>query len=132
MAMTRAQSRQLGRLVAVGRVALGIVAMTAPRLPLRPWVGDRRDDPALLVLARALGGRDLALGLGGLLAMGGDAPARGWIEAGGWADAGDALFTLLAFRHLPRAGRWAVLAAATGGAVAARLASVGVDLPSQA
>jgi hypothetical protein len=128
MALNRVQSRQLGRLVAVGRVGLGVIAITVPRLPLRPWVGDRDDDQAALLLARALGGRDLALGLGVLLAMRADAPARGWVEAGCLADAGDALFTLLSFRHLPRAGRWAVLAAAGGGVVAAWLASPGVDI----
>jgi hypothetical protein len=130
MPLSRIQARQLGRLVAMGRVGLGVLAVTVPQVPLRPWVGDRKDDPTARLLARALGGRDLALGLGAVLAMRSDGPARGWIEGGGLADAGDALFTVLSWGQLPRAGRWAVLAAATGGVVAARLASVGVDLPA--
>jgi hypothetical protein len=129
MPLSRVQSRQLAQLVAVGRLALGVTAIALPQVPLRPWVGDRRTDQPALVLARALGGRDVALGLGAVLAMRHDAPLRGWVEAGGLADTGDAVFTLLAFRHLPAAGRWAVLAAAGGGALAARLAARGVDLP---
>jgi hypothetical protein len=39
------------------------------------------------------------------------------------------LFTLLSFRHLPRSGRWTVLAAAGAGAIAARLVAGGVDGP---
>jgi hypothetical protein len=127
--LTRVQSRRLAQLVAVGRVALGVTAISLPQLPLRPWVGDRRGDQGAVVLARALGARDLALGLGAVLAVRHEVPARGWVEAGGLADTGDALFTVLSFRHLPTRGRWAVLAAASGGAVAALLAATGVDGP---
>ncbi len=127
--LDRDRSRRLARLLAMGRMGLGIVAMAAPQLPLRPWVGDRRGDSGALLLARALGARDLALGLGALLALRHDGAVRGWVEAGGMADAGDAVVTVVAFRSLPARGRWAVLGAATSGAVAARLAAPGVDLP---
>jgi hypothetical protein len=79
------------------------------------------------LLARALGARDVALGVGVLLALRHDAPARGWVEAGGLADAGDVLVTLAALKELPRRGRWAVLAAASAGVLAAVLTSPGVD-----
>lgn len=101
--------------------------MAVPQLPLRPWVGERRADPTTLLFGRVLGVRDLALGLGALLAMRHDAPVRGWIEAGGLADTGDTLFTALSFRELPDPGRWLVLVAVGSGAALSRLASVSVD-----
>ena len=110
------------RVLGLGRVGLGITAVVAPRLPLWPWVGweAARSRPARL-LAQALGVRDVALGAGLVLALRRGAPARGWVEAGGLADLGDATITLLSFRRLPRRSRWAVLAAAGGGALAAPL-----------
>jgi hypothetical protein len=108
-------------------MGLGVVALTLPQLPLKPWVGEGGIDGTSKLLARALGARDLALGLGTVLALRHDGPVRGWVEAGGLADAGDTLITLMAFAKLPTAGRWAVLAAAGGGVLVARLTAPGVD-----
>jgi hypothetical protein len=95
-----------------------VAAYAAPALPGRPWVGEAAETPAGHVLARALGARDLALGLGTLIALRRGAPVRGWIEGGGLSDVGDVVATVLAFRSLPRWGRWLVLAAAGSGAAA--------------
>jgi hypothetical protein len=116
-------ARMLAIAVAGGRAALGVTAMVAPDAVARPWIGDDGRGPGRRVLARALGGRDLALGLGALLAARPDGPLRGWVEAGGLADAGDVAATFLAFRHLPERGRWLVLAAAGGAVAAAALAA---------
>jgi len=116
-------ARLLALAVAGGRAALGVTAIVAPDAVARPWIGDDGRGPGRSVLARALGGRDLALGLGALLAARPDGPLRGWVEAGGVADAGDVVATFLAFRHLPARGRWLVLAAAGGAVAAAALAA---------
>lgn len=114
--------------IALARTVLGVVALTFPELPARPWVG--RHDAASTggrVLARALGSRDIALGVGALAAMGGVPPADNrdqaadWVGMGVLADALDALVTVAAFRSLPRRGRWQVLAAAGGSAVVGAL-----------
>ena len=55
------------------------------------------------------GARDLALGLGALIALREGERVRGWVEAGGSPTRGP-LATLAAFQGLPRRGRWAVLA----------------------
>lgn len=126
--LDRDSARQLAANVAWARIGLGATAMLLPALPLRPWVGGevaRRRGAK--VLARALGARDIALGLGVILALRHDAPVRGWVEGGGLADAGDALATLLAFSALPRFGRWLVLLSAGGAAATARLAAPLVD-----
>jgi hypothetical protein len=102
--------------VAIGRIIAGSVSIAFPRPLVRTWTGmhDRRLD----VLGRAIGVRDLALGLGALLALRHDAPARGWFEAGVISDTVDAAATLLAFPRLPRFARWLILAAAATGAAA--------------
>ena len=128
MPLSRDDARRLAFANGMARCALGVLAMTVPSVPLAPWVGRPADGGGpVRLLGRALGARDLALGLGTLLALRHDAPVRGWVEAGGLADAGDALVTLAAFGQLPRMGRWSVLAAASAGVVAARLSAGAVD-----
>ena len=55
--------------VAVSRIGVGVVAFAAPALVSRSWVGGAGGGPSGRVLGRALGGRDLALGLGTLAAL---------------------------------------------------------------
>lgn len=123
-------ARALARGVAMARMGFGAGALLAPGLVARPWIGRHRDRTATAVLGRALGGRDLALGLGLVLAMRHETRIRGWVEAGGLADAGDLVATLVAFRSLPRSGRWMVVLMTAGAIAAARVASVSVDQPA--
>ncbi len=126
--MERDQARQLAEAVAWGRIAIGVTAIVAPTVPLRPWVGrDFAWQPRAKLLARSLGARDLALGIGVILALRHDAPIRGWVEGGALADTGDVLATLLSFGKLPKGGRWLVLLSAAGAAASARLAAPSVD-----
>jgi hypothetical protein len=116
--------------VAAGRVALGVTALAWPSVPARPWVGASADDLAARVFGRALGARDLALGLGALAALRqqpaepapavGPAvgPAPAWIAAGALSDALDVAATVAAWAELPRRTRWLVAASAGGAALA--------------
>lgn len=117
------RGRSLALAVATLRVLVGAVAMAAPDRALRPWVGDGGRGPARRVLARSLGVRDLALGLGALVAARRGAPLRGWVEAGALADTGDAIGTAMSFGSLPRFGRLLVLAASAGAAGAGAMAA---------
>ena len=63
--------------VAASRVGVGFVALGAPTLVSRSWVGRSGDGAPGTVLGRALGSRDLALGLGALIALRGQASAAG-------------------------------------------------------
>jgi hypothetical protein len=107
--------------VAAGRVALGVTALAWPSVPARPWVGTASDDLAARVFGRALGARDLALGLGALAALQGPAAeagaARAWVAAGALSDALDVVASLLSWRELPRVTRWLVAASAGGAAL---------------
>jgi hypothetical protein len=72
--------------VAAGRVALGLTALAWPSVPARPWVGAAADDVAARVFGRALGARDVALGLGALAALTGAAAALTSARSrGAWA-----------------------------------------------
>jgi hypothetical protein len=116
--------------VAAGRVALGLTALVWPSVPARPWVGGAADGVAARVFGRALGARDLALGLGALAALqgpaGGGASASAWVAAGALSDALDVVASVSSWRELPRTGRWLVVAAAGGAALAGAAGAVAV------
>jgi len=107
---------------AVARVAVGVAALTWPSVPARPWVGASGDELTAEVLGRALGARDLALGLGTLAAIrrspAGPWPAGALYAAGALSDALDVSITVAAWRRLPKVGRWLVAGSAAGAAVA--------------
>jgi hypothetical protein len=108
--------------VAAGRVAIGVVALARPAVPSRPWVGAAGDDLTARVFGRALGGRDLALGLGALAALAradaAPATASAWVAAGALSDSLDVAASLAAWSELPRVGRLLVVASAAGAALA--------------
>jgi hypothetical protein len=118
LALSDLRKDQAVQVLAWARIALGVVAFAAPTLPSRPWVGTDAGRASTRTLARALGARDVALGLGTLLAQRHRSPVRGWLEASALADAGDVAATLAGWGSRPRLGRVVVLAAAAGGAVA--------------
>jgi hypothetical protein len=113
--------------VAAGRVALGLTALAWPAVPSRPWVGATADDLTAQVFGRALGGRDLALGLGALTALRPGAqpgPAAAWVAAGALSDALDVAASLASWPELPRITRWLVAASAGGAALTGAAAAV--------
>jgi hypothetical protein len=114
--------RRGATVVAAGRVALGVTALAWPSVPARPWVGAAADDVAARVFGRALGARDLALGLGALAALQGPTAeagsARAWVAAGALSDALDVAASVASWRELPKVTRWLVAASAGGAALA--------------
>jgi hypothetical protein len=135
--MTSDWMRRGATALAVGRTAIGVAALARPSLIARPWVGEA-GGPAPQVLGRALGSRDLALGLGALAALsrvplsrvplsrvppGAAGRAGAWVGAGALADSLDVLATAAAWDELPRAGRWLVAMSAGGAAVAGAAAA---------
>jgi hypothetical protein len=124
-------SRPVAQLIAWGRVGLGVSAIVAPTLVARPWIGPDAASSGGRTLARTMGGRDLALGIGALRALGlSDQEARPWVALGGMADAVDALATVVAFGSLPRHSRWGILALTVGAAVVSTRVAVALDAVS--
>lgn len=116
-----AELEQQIRAFAIGRIGIGATALVAPGVVLKRFFGKGYDSsPATRALARFTGGRDVALGLGTLLALSHGSPVRGWIEAGMVADAGDLFGTLLAAKHLPKVSAVGTCFAAAGGIAYAR------------
>jgi hypothetical protein len=113
--------RHGARAVAAGRVLLGLTALAWPAVPARPWVGAAAEDLAAQVFGRALGARDIALGLGALTALRRLATEPGsacaWVAAGALSDALDVVASLSSWRELPRKGRWLVAVSAGGAAL---------------
>ena len=115
---------------AVGRVGLGVVALTRPVVVTRPWVGPSGQGRAGRLLGRALGGRDLALGLGTLAALrrandDGQGPGTdqaAWVGLAALADGFDLLITAGYWDELPSREHW-LIAASAGGAAALGLAA---------
>jgi hypothetical protein len=115
--------RGLVRGLCAGRLAIGAALVVAPGRSAQVWTGAPADAP-LRLAARSVGGRDVALALGTLVALHSDAPLAAWLKAGATADASDAVGTLATFRSLPAARRWLFLASALGAAgLGLRLAS---------
>jgi hypothetical protein len=117
-----ALARRGAAAVAAGRVAIGLAALAYPSVPSRPWVGAGADDLVARVFGRALGARDVALGLGTLTAL--QRPdtepgsASTWFAAGAVSDALDVVATVASWRDLPRVGRWLIVLSAGGAALA--------------
>ncbi len=129
----RVQLRRGATAVAAARVAIGVLALARPGVPSRPWVGvgagpdDGIAGLVAQVLGRALGGRDLSLGLGALAALNqadGDDAASVWVATGALCDALDVATTLAAWRDLPRVTRWFVLSSAAGASLAGAAGAV--------
>lgn len=80
----------VARSIAVARIGIGLAATLAPRAAARYLFRDAGG--GLPVSVQMLGARDLALGLGAVMAARRSPTAlRGWVEAGVIADAVDAL-----------------------------------------
>jgi hypothetical protein len=128
--MTPVQARDLALSNARGRMAIGAALVLAPRLAGPMWIGRDADSRAVNVLARGLGARDLALGLGTAVALDRGAPVRGWLEGAALADAVDLVSTLLAGDSIPASKRRAVALIAGGSMIAcAALARVVDESP---
>ena len=120
--------RSVARITAAGRVAVGAALLLAPQVVTRAWAGPTGALPGAKLLGRAVGVRDLTLGFGVINALErGDPRTQDWVRASAVADVGDAVATVLAYRHLPKRSRFGVLAIAAGAAVAGFVAADNLD-----
>ena len=119
--------RILGVLISLGRFLFGVAFIAEPKLMERAWIGKQARLPGAQLLARAVGARDLALGLGGLQALTrNDGSARPWLAAAAVCDAVDFGATWTAGRGIPSQARSGVLAIAGVFSLLSAIAAVGV------
>jgi hypothetical protein len=111
--------------LSAGRIAMGATLLAAPQIVTGIWLGADGRRPAVRVLGRGFGARDLVLGAGTLGAMRSRQGVRTWVLAGLVADATDLAATLAARDRLPRTSGPLLIALAGGALVvgAAALAS---------
>jgi hypothetical protein len=120
--------RILAALMSLGRFVFGVAFIAKPMLMERAWIGKQARVPGAQLLARAVGARDLVLGLGGLQAVArDDGSARPWLGAAGICDAVDFGATWAAGRTIPRQARTGVLAIAGVSALLSAIAAVGLS-----
>jgi hypothetical protein len=100
------------------RIAVGAAFVLFPALAGRMWIGSDAARRPVKVLARAFGARDLAIGLGIVIALDRGTPARGWIEAGVLSDGIDTAASLLAGDSIHPAIRWPAIAVGAGSTAA--------------
>jgi hypothetical protein len=125
--------RALAGLISFGRLLVGVAFIAEPKLMERSWIGRQARVPGAQVLARAVGARDLALGLGGVQAVARDeGSARPWLGAAALCDAVDFGATLAAGRRIPRQPRNGVLVIAALFALLSALCAAALGQPGQA
>lgn len=110
-------ARLLTRLLAAARIGIGGTLFAAPRTAARLWLGQDDLPPATAILARGLGARDLALGVGLLVTLDNDQDPAPWLDAGVAADTADAAAALLARKSVSGTTLAATTAVAGGAAV---------------
>jgi hypothetical protein len=110
-------ARMLARGLALGRIALGAGIAVAPARMSRGWVGEDGAGPGAQVIGVGLGARDVAVGVGSLLALERGGDARTWLAASVLCDAADAIATFSRRDALPPAGAIGVTALAGGAAL---------------
>ena len=104
----------LAALISLGRFVVGAAFIARPKILEGAWIGRQARLPGAQVLARAVGARDLTLGLGGLQAVArDDGSVRPWLAAAAVCDAVDFGATYAAGRRIPRRGRNGVLVIAS-------------------
>jgi hypothetical protein len=108
--------RDVARAYGAGRVAIGVVALLAPRPIARVWLGAPGDTSAGAVAMRALGVRDLVLGAMALHTLDHPEVAPRWQRTCAAVDAVDCAATVAARGALPPVGSALVMALAAGGA----------------
>lgn len=118
--------------LARGRIAFGAMMLVAPKLAVRVMGGGRRSTGTAPLLARMVGGRDVALGLGTVIALDRGKPVRGWLEGSALADAVDCVACLLARSELSGNVVRATVGLGGASAVAGALLSRRLDPPPPA
>ena len=118
--------RILAAFISLGRLVFGVAFIAEPKLMERAWIGKQARIPGAQLLARAVGARDLVLGLGGIHGLRrGDGSAGPWLGAAAICAAGDCGPTRAPGPTIPSQARRGVLAVAAVFSVLSTIAAIG-------
>ena len=109
------------------RIAIGVVIVVAPRFATKRMSANHKAEGVEPVFARMLGARDIALGLGTVLAVDKGTPVRGWLEGAALADTADCVSAALGHRRLSARAVKGTVALAGASAVAGALLARRLD-----
>jgi hypothetical protein len=109
--------RELVQIISIVRLGIGVGFFFFPRKMGRLWSGERESSTTSRMALRSLGGRDVALAIGTLVALENNGNVRGWLEAGALADASDAASVLTNWSGQPGLRRLLSLASSIGATV---------------
>ncbi|HUE28614.1 MAG TPA: hypothetical protein VMP89_17705 [Solirubrobacteraceae bacterium] len=109
------RARDLARFTAICRLAIGAGFVAYPPLSMRSWIGSDARRPGAILLARALGARDLVIGVGTLASLADRRALSPWLRGALAADATDLALTLAGGDAVPARGKVLVCAVAAGG-----------------
>jgi len=112
----------------LSRVLFGIVAASVPQKVGETWVGEDAFRPSNRTIFRAMGFRDIALGLGATEAALRD-EAGPWLAVSLLADIGDVAATLISAGRIDRRGV-VMTSALAGSAAVAAAALLAIDMNS--
>jgi hypothetical protein len=123
------QSTTLAMSLARSRMAIGLAAVVAPGRAAGVMAGRKASDPIAPLFARMLGARDVALGLGTVIALDRGKPVRGWLEGSALSDTADCLACVIAREHIPANVLRVAVGAGASAAVIGVLLSRRLDPP---
>ncbi len=123
------EDTSLAMSLARGRIALGVAAVVAPGLVTRVMAGRRPSEGIAPAFARMLGGRDVALGLGTVIALDRGKPVRGWLEGSALSDTVDCVACLVARDYMSPMAFGAAAGLGAASAIAGVLLSRRLDPP---
>lgn len=112
-----ALQRNLIYAFAAGRIAFGAALLAAPERVGKSWLGEPAEHPATHIALRGLGGRDIALAAGAVLATARGSAARPWLALTVASDVLDIAATLAAGDSVPDRARKGTVALAGGTAL---------------
>jgi hypothetical protein len=107
--------RDVARVLAAGRVAIGALLLAAPRRSLAVWLGRAAAERSVAPVGRALGVREVVLGAMLLHTLDRPPIAVRWLRTLAACDAVDLAATVAAGRALPPVGRALIVAMASTG-----------------
>jgi hypothetical protein len=119
--------RAVANFLSIARIVIGGGLIVAPQLATPMWIGRRGLTPAARLLTRALGARDMAIGIGVLGGLRSDADLRPWLAAGMLADATDLVATIVEREDVPNTALPLVVATAGTGVALGAFALLGAD-----
>jgi len=110
---------------ALSRLGFGVGLIAAPARLASGWIGADAERPAVQIVLRGLGARDIAIAAGTLASLDDDDQLAGWLVATIAADLSDLAATLAApSNKLPGNARWGTVA------LAGSAAALGAELLS--